>query len=188
MRRITGTLAVVSLLVVVFSGCDLRMAGANGQGSVRQGTGDAYLDKTAIKDETKTGTNNAVDAAMEWARKYAQVAAKRDELIRENRTLMKKQYESQQQIIKFQMELSRAEKELNEANEMLLEMRGELEKWKASVLGFRNEMRQAQKAQLNAMAKILMLVGGEMPENAPTTRPAALSKRKAEEKSGEANQ
>lgn len=54
---------------------------------------------------------------------------------------------------------------------MLIELRGELTKWKSNVLGFRQEIQTAQQAQLEALQKVLRLLGGEVPE--PTTRPAA---------------
>jgi uncharacterized protein YeaO (DUF488 family) len=53
------------------------------------------------------------------------------------------------------------EKELAEANEFLQQMHVELNKWKSDVLGFREEMRQAQQAQLEALAKILRVLGAE---------------------------
>ena len=46
---------------------------------------------------------------------------------------------------------------------MLIEMKGELVSWKANVLGFRQEMQQAQAAQLLALGRVLKLLGGEAP-------------------------
>jgi hypothetical protein len=38
----------------------------------------------------------------------------------------------------------------------------ELNNWKADVIGFRQEMRSAEKAQLEALLKILQILGGEV--------------------------
>jgi len=91
------------------------------------------------------------------------------------------------------VELKQARKELDEANAMLREMQTELAKWKADVLGYRDEMRTAQTAQIDALRRILRLLGAEeippaaaakppepaatpaapAPAAAPTSRPAA---------------
>jgi hypothetical protein len=59
-------------------------------------------------------------------------------------------------------QLKQAQKELNEANNFLIEMRVELNNWKVDILGFRDEMRGAEKAQLEALFKILKALGGEV--------------------------
>ncbi|MFB0524723.1 MAG: hypothetical protein ACETVZ_04235, partial [Phycisphaerae bacterium] len=46
-------------------------------------------------------------------------------------------------------------------------MRIELNNWKANVLGFRDERREAEIAQLEALLKILKILGGEV-TRAPT--------------------
>jgi hypothetical protein len=44
----------------------------------------------------------------------------------------------------------------------LIEMLSELNNWKNNILGFRGEMREAAKAQLEALLKVLEVLGGEM--------------------------
>ena len=46
-----------------------------------------------------------------------------------------------------------------------LEMHVELNQWKADVLGFRDEMRKAEAAQLQALGKILRILGAEPADN-----------------------
>ena len=55
----------------------------------------------------------------------------------------------------------------------MLQTRIELNNWKNDVLGFRGEMQDAQKAQLEALLKILKLMGGEVnqPGNIQTQVP-----------------
>ena len=57
--------------------------------------------------------------------------------------------------------LKTAEKELSDANELLIEMRKELNSWKTNVLGFRDESNYIHKEQLKALVKILKLLGAE---------------------------
>lgn len=189
MRLITE-IAVVGLLVsLMLGGCAWNTPTSTGL-EVANGTppasGQAYLDKTAIRNETGKRTSNAVDTAMKWAGKYAEVSSKRDLLLQENSKLKQEQQTFQRQISKLQLELNRAEKELAQANSMLLEMKTELEKWKISVLGFRDEMRYSQKAQLDTLVRILTLIGGDV-EQAPATQPARQSHDHDKEKTGEAS-
>ncbi|MHC5165832.1 MAG: hypothetical protein ACYSOI_10975, partial [Planctomycetota bacterium] len=52
-------------------------------------------------------------------------------------------------------------KDMTEANEFLGQMHLELNKWKTDVLGFRQEIRQAQQVQIEALGKILRVLGAE---------------------------
>jgi hypothetical protein len=58
--------------------------------------------------------------------------------------------------------LQQAHKELAEANSLLIDMRVELNNWKADILGFRNEMRNAETAQLETLLRILKVLGGQV--------------------------
>jgi len=75
-----------------------------------------------------------------------------------------------EQVSGLQTELSQARKELADANDLVLEMRRDLDQWKSNVLSFRAEMRSAQQAELEALSKVIRLLGGEVVQ--PTTRPA----------------
>ncbi len=52
-----------------------------------------------------------------------------------------------QQIAALEAKLKQTQKELGEANELLIEMLTELNTWKSNILGFRGEMRDAAKAR-----------------------------------------
>ena len=64
----------------------------------------------------------------------------------------------------MKLNLETAEKELADANEMLIEMRKELDNWKTNVLSFREESNYIHKEQLKALVKILKLLGAEQIE------------------------
>ncbi len=187
MRQTIGIAITGLFVILMLTGCEWNTADSVGPEATNDtGTngGQTYLDKTAIRDDAGKDTNNAVDAAIEWAKKYAKASAKCDQLLQENRQLRQKQLTHQQQVTTLKSELNSAEKELAQANTMLLEMKTELEKWKTNILGFRNEMRQSQKAQLDALVRIMTLIGGEVVEKPTAAKPATKTTDDKEEKTG----
>ena len=85
----------------------------------------------------------------------AALRQEKQELVAENRLL-------KEQFAPCQKDLEQTQKELAQANDLLLETRLELNNWKTSILGYRDEMRQADSAQLEALLKILTILGGEV--------------------------
>ncbi len=118
-----------------------------------------------------TAVEGAIELAKEHAKLTEEMAAMRQKnqnLIAENTTLKNHLAESERQ-------LQQTQNELTQANELLREMVIELNNWKVSVLGFQNEIRQTDKAQMEALLKILNVLGGEVKtqstqnQNAPST-------------------
>jgi hypothetical protein len=134
-----------------------------------------------------------VEQALELSQKLKQATDDLDRARKENRDLIDRNAPLTMQAAQATVELKQARKELDEANAMLREMQTELAKWKADVLGYRDEMRTAQTAQIDALRRILRLLGAEeippaaaakppepaatpaapAPAAAPTSRPAA---------------
>jgi hypothetical protein len=104
----------------------------------------------------------AVDSAMELSQKYAKLSAEAAVLHQENQNLISKnlQFRDQNAILKAQ--LLQTQKELTEANDLMIEMRIELNNWKTDIIGFRDEMRDADSSQLQALLRILKILGGEI--------------------------
>ena len=102
-----------------------------------------------------------VESAIELSKKYAALSEQASQLKVENQELTKENNQLKQQVAALGAEADQAQKELAEANDLLIEMRVELNNWKTDVLGFRDEMRQADKVQLEALLKILKVLGGE---------------------------
>ncbi len=107
-------------------------------------------------------TPTVVESAMELSEKYAelseQMAAQRQknqDIVAENRRL-------EDRLIVLEEQLQQTQKELTEANDLLIEMRIGLNNWKVDILGFRDEMRDADTAQLKALLEILKVLGGEV--------------------------
>jgi len=118
--------------------------------------------------ETDNGAPDAVQSAMMWSDKYDELAEKYKALTEENMALTKENSDLKKQLLVFEADLKRTRQELDDANAFLQEMHGELTQWKGDVLGFRDEIRLAQGAQLQALTKILTLLGAE------TAQPVAL--------------
>ncbi len=106
----------------------------------------------------------AVDSAIELSKEYAKLSEEAAVLRRENQDLitMNRQHKDQNTALKAQ--LQQTQKELTEANDLMIEMRIELNNWRADILGFRDEIRQADTTQLQALLRILKILGGEVKE------------------------
>lgn len=112
--------------------------------------------------ETSSQAPSAVESAIELSERYAQLTEEAAALQQQNEGLMAKNQQFNEQIAELETQLKQAQKELNEANDLLIEMRVELNNWKGNILGFRDEMREAQTAQLEALFQILQLLGGQV--------------------------
>ncbi|MBE0534102.1 MAG: hypothetical protein IH624_00430 [Phycisphaerae bacterium] len=115
-----------------------------------------------------SGTPDAVQSAVMWSDKYDEMARKYKALTEENMTLTKENNDLKKQIFTLDADLKRTRTELDDANAFLQEMHQELKQWKGDVLGFRDEIRLAQGAQLQALTQVLKLLGAE------TTQPMAM--------------
>jgi len=102
-----------------------------------------------------------VESAVELSDKYAILSEEAAVVRQQNYELISKNKQLEDQLVAFEAQLRQTQKELAEANDILIEMRIELNNWKTDVLGFRNEMRDAETEQLKALLKILEILGGE---------------------------
>jgi len=159
--QITSMLAVMGLGVVL-CGCNApsqqqrQTAGANAPGAGSSASSAHRFQDTPLEGRT------AVESAIELSEKYARLSDQTAALREENQSLAADNEALLQQIATLEAKLKKTQKELGEANELLIEMLTELNHWKANILGFRGEMRDAAKAQLEALLKVLEILGGEM--------------------------
>jgi len=103
-----------------------------------------------------------IESAIELSKKYAALSEEAAKLRVENKNLEDEKTRLDQRTRELEQELTQAKKELSEANDLLVEMRIELNNWKSDILGFRGEMREADKVQIEALIKILKVLGGEV--------------------------
>jgi len=117
--------------------------------------------------EPASRTTNAVQSAIELSQKVAELSEQITALREEKLKLTTENTLLKTQVADLEPKLQQAQKELTEANDLLMEMRLELNNWQSNVLGFRSEMREADQAQLDALLKILQLLGGEIVPDTP---------------------
>lgn len=163
--RFIQTMLVVSLFsgVCLVSGCT---DGAKPlEGVLKPGDASQKTSQSAARQfqDTSPDGPTALESAIELSKKYAVLSEEMSALKLANQNLTAENRRHVQQAAVMEKELAQAQKELSEANDLLIEMRIELNNWKADVLGFRDEIRQANTAQLEALMKILTVLGGNVP-------------------------
>ena len=155
-----GSRAVVlaALVVWVIGGCTAP------QGSSQVGSSGATDPGSTARrfQDTPLDGRTAVESAIELSEKYARLSDQTLTLREENQRLASENESLRQQMTAMEAQLQQTQKELTEANDLLIEMLTELNNWKSNILGFRGEMREAAKAQLEAMLKVLEILGGEV--------------------------
>jgi len=112
--------------------------------------------------EPDSDGNSVVESAMKLSGEFAKLSGDAAELRRQNEELIAKNRQLNEQVVSLEAQLQQAQKELAEANSLLIDMRVELNNWKADILGFRDEMRDAETAQLETLLRILKVLGGQV--------------------------
>jgi chromosome segregation ATPase len=105
---------------------------------------------------------SAVDSVIELAEKNAKLSQEVTELKQKVSELNGENQKLKDNVAVLEPELNQTKKELAQANDLLIEMRIELNNWKNNVLGFRSEIREADKVQLETLRRILEVLGGEI--------------------------
>ncbi len=160
----------LSLIFLFFTGC-IQSPGEGGWQPVPD-TRQSDSDNLRFQPGGSQGPS-AVESAIELSDKYARLSEEASTLKQQNQELSIENKQLKENQVSCRSKLEQAEKELGEANDLLLEMRLELNNWKDNVLGFRDEMRDAEKTQLEALYKILKLLGGEeITEESEVSKPA----------------
>lgn len=148
-------------LIVMSNGC----VAPQGQGRPATPTAAQQRNSSAAAakrfQDTPLEGRTAVESAIELSEKYARLSDQTLALREENQQLVSENEDLQRQLATIEVRLRQTQKELGEANDLLIEMLTELNNWKTNILGFRGEMRQAAKAQLEALLKVLEILGGE---------------------------
>ena len=132
--------------------------------------------------ESASQQSTVVASAMELSKKHAILSEEAAVLRQENRDLTARNLQLKDQVVTLEAQLQQTQRELSEANDLLITMRIELNNWKTDILGFRDEIRDAETAQLEALLKILKVLGGEVKtksaqgEDTSSTTVASLSK------------
>jgi len=119
---------------------------------------------------------------MELSKKHAKLSEEAAVLRQQNKDFIVQKQQLEDKVVALEAQLQQAQRELSEANDLLMTMRIELNNWKTDILGFRDEIRDAEKAQLEALLKILKVLGGKVKtksaqgEDTSSTTVVSLSK------------
>ena len=158
------TVFVVVAAILPLAGCELAMP-TNSAAKTESATSTPLASQREIADPARFQNNanreSALDSAIQLSKKFAALSEEMTKLQAEKEQLAVENKELKTQLEKLRPEAEQARKELAEANDLLVEMRIELNNWKSDVLGFREEIREADKIQLEALLKILRVLGGE---------------------------
>jgi septal ring factor EnvC (AmiA/AmiB activator) len=183
-KRKIGFFLILAVLTLMLSGCPA--AQKTDKAALKPDTAPQQDDTMSKRfQETSLGSQNAVDSAIKLAQEHAVLSEKMTVMQEKNQQLSTENAQLKEKVASIEPELIRTKKELADANDLLIEMRIELNNWKNNVLGFRDEMREANKAQLKTLLKILEILGGEVkPASGQTAKP----KSKDKNASGEPNE
>ena len=106
--------------------------------------------------------SSVVKSAMKLSSDYSRLSQEAALLRQQNEDLITKNRQLSDREVSLNTQLKQTQKELAEANSLLIEMRVELNNWKADILGFREEMRSAETVQLETLLRILKVLGGQI--------------------------
>ncbi len=152
---IVATVAVLLAAGILPGGCGQLITKPAGEPA-------SQVDRSAAKYDGSAGAGlTQVESSLLLSEKYAAIAVEGEKIRQENKRLTDENVQLAKENARLQAESDQASKELKEANAMLIDMRVEINNWKNNVLGFRDEMRASQKAQLEALLRIMQLLGGE---------------------------
>jgi len=163
------------LLILLFVGCQVP------QGPVEiflpaKPAGQQRSDAVANRfQESADQGPTVVESAMQLSKKYATLSEEMAMLQQRNQDLAVENRQLKGQVAAIGAQLQQTKEELTEANDLLQEMVVELNNWKANVLGFQKEMRDADMAQLEALLKILNILGGEVRTQSPPSEEVSSS-------------
>ena len=118
---------------------------------------------------------STIDSTIELLKKHSDLTEQMVLLRKKNENLTDRNNHLKEQLTVLEPELTQTKKELTQANELLIEMRIELNNWKTNILGFRDEIRDTEKAQFEALLKILEVLGGEIETDQLTTETSTAS-------------
>ncbi len=111
--------------------------------------------------ESAPQQSTVVESAMELSKEHAKLSEEAAVLRQENKDLTARNLQLKDQVVTLEAQLQQTQRELSEANDLLITMHIELNNWKTDILGFRDEIRDAETEQLRALLRILKILGGE---------------------------
>ena len=109
------------------------------------------------------------------AEEHTKLSEKTVALQEKNQRLIAENQQLKDRLIALEPKLKQTKKELAQANDLLIDMTTELNNWKMQVLGFKDEMRQADQVQLETLFKILKVLGGDVSQESTENEKADMT-------------
>ncbi len=156
------SLLIVSALTVLLAGCPFVQEPVE---VVFKADSTMQHQSTSMQkrfQEAAPRGKTAVDSAVELSKKNIELFERMTVMQQENRDMTAANRRLEDRVAVLEPELEQVKKELDEANALLIDMTIELNNWKVQILGFQEEMRDADTEQLRALLKILKVLGGEI--------------------------
>jgi chromosome segregation ATPase len=156
---------VLPSLVILVCGCS-KTDWFAGRRASQPAEGGQQIDRSSLLEkrfnETTANDPTVVESALDLSKKYASLSEQAAKAKQESQALSVENRSLKEKVASLEAELKQTKKELGEANGLLVDMRVELNNWKNNILGFRDEIRQADSEQLKALLEILKILGGEI--------------------------
>ena len=108
------------------------------------------------------GGQTVVDSAITLAKKYAEISEEKTVLQQKNQELVAENGRLKNRITVLEPELEQAKKHLSDADDLLIEMRIELNNWQTDILGYRDEIRESLTVQGKLLLKMAEVLGAEI--------------------------
>lgn len=126
-----------------------------------------YMGATAVAGGADAPGQGAVARALDYADKWAKSEEECRALRQAGKDHAQESKRLLAQVARLEMQLAQSRKELDEANEMLLEMGSQLRDWKNNVTGFQKEIRQYFQAVIGSQQDIMKVLGAEVADPVP---------------------
>jgi hypothetical protein len=165
MRTVTKLIIFIFVgFLFVCTGCEEFTLEPN-KADLREPQGQQLQQKQLTSNRFQEPTDNqllAVKEKKDLSEKFTKLTEDFEELQKKNEEMTAVNKALSDELGKYKGDHDQAKKELKEANDLLVEMRIELNNWKRDILGFREEMRNADIAQLEALFKVLKILGADL--------------------------
>jgi len=166
MNYLKKTFLVLTAVTIVLSGCNVNIPDEMVPGGfVEPVRNPKQPAPVAVSNKKRFVSNVDNESRYEdvrsWAEKNKELKSQNAHLKKLNDELATDNVRLNKRFDAMKANLETAEKELTDANEMLIEMRKELDGWKIDVLSFRKETNYVHKEQLKALVRIMKLLGAE---------------------------
>lgn len=152
-------LLIIPAFILIIVCCQQNQLSAAQDNSSNQSQQNDAVGKRFQGADSSSPT--AVDSALKLAQEHAALSEKYAALQQKNLELTEENKKLKERLTNCEPQLVQTKKELEQANDLIVQMRIELNNWKNDTLTFRDEMRQAYKTQLETLLKILKALGGD---------------------------